>query len=242
MNINDKQRRELKFGGNGGTFIMLEYKDGEFWVYLTAKYAETVTIAAGDNKNLEITLPIDVATITITADDLTDVYVDDTLMKRGTWSGELYSGNHEIICKKQYFYDAKQTIIVEAGTPASYSLNINPIYGKMNITSEPMGATVYIDGNEYGVTPLEINGIIIGPHELKIEKGIWRTLKKQIVLEDGKILTLNETLENCPDGVINALFSVSSTQKVYFSKGNLQYQASTKTWRFAENQIRLGCL
>ena len=34
----------------------------------------------------------------------------------------------------------------------------------------------------------------------------------------------------------SALFSVSSTQKVYFSPGNLQYQASTKTWRFAEHQ------
>jgi len=31
-------------------------------------------------------------------------------------------------------------------------------------------------------------------------------------------------------------FSVSDTQKVRFSKGNLQYQASTDTWRFAENQ------
>lgn len=31
-------------------------------------------------------------------------------------------------------------------------------------------------------------------------------------------------------------FSVSATQKVYFSKGNLQYQANTNTWRFAEHQ------
>ena len=32
------------------------------------------------------------------------------------------------------------------------------------------------------------------------------------------------------------VFSVSETKKVYFSQGNLQYQASTGTWRFAENQ------
>ena len=32
------------------------------------------------------------------------------------------------------------------------------------------------------------------------------------------------------------LFSVSATKKVEFSKGNLQYQASTDTWRFAPNQ------
>ena len=41
------------------------------------------------------------------------------------------------------------------------------------------------------------------------------------------------TIEN---GAIKAAFSVSSTKKVYFSQGNLQYQASTGIWRFAENQ------
>lgn len=40
----------------------------------------------------------------------------------------------------------------------------------------------------------------------------------------------------CPTGAINGLFSVSANKKVYFSQGNLQYQASTNTWRFAENQ------
>ena len=38
------------------------------------------------------------------------------------------------------------------------------------------------------------------------------------------------------DGSSSSLFSVSSTKKVRFSKGNLQYQASTNTWRFAEHQ------
>ena len=32
------------------------------------------------------------------------------------------------------------------------------------------------------------------------------------------------------------VFSVSATKQVTFSKGNLQYQASTNTWRFAEHQ------
>ena len=35
---------------------------------------------------------------------------------------------------------------------------------------------------------------------------------------------------------INGTFSVSATKQIYFSSGNLQYQASTSTWRFAENQ------
>lgn len=41
-----------------------------------------------------------------------------------------------------------------------------------------------------------------------------------------------------PVGAINALFSVSATQQVYFSQGNLQYigSAATPYWKFADNQ------
>lgn len=39
-----------------------------------------------------------------------------------------------------------------------------------------------------------------------------------------------------PEGLIQGLFSVSEALQVRFSQGNLQYQASTGTWRFAERQ------
>ena len=53
-----------------------------------------------------------------------------------------------------------------------------------------------------------------------------------------RTLVANFTLNGgtVPTGAINGLFSVSASQQVYFSQGNLQYQASTDTWRFAENQ------
>jgi len=43
-------------------------------------------------------------------------------------------------------------------------------------------------------------------------------------------------VEPLPEGALPGLFSVSESQQVRFSQGNLQYQASTDTWRFAENQ------
>lgn len=62
-------------------------------------------------------------------------------------------------------------------------------------------------------------------------------------LTNGTIITIKKydsTSENAStiivDGAIISEFSVSTTKKVYFSQGNLQYQASTNTWRFAQNQ------
>ena len=39
-----------------------------------------------------------------------------------------------------------------------------------------------------------------------------------------------------PEGAAVGLFSVSDSSQVYFSKGNLQYQATTQLWRFAPQQ------
>lgn len=41
------------------------------------------------------------------------------------------------------------------------------------------------------------------------------------------------------EGAINARFSVSDKTTVVFAKGNLQYQATTNTWRFAPNQYEM---
>ena len=42
---------------------------------------------------------------------------------------------------------------------------------------------------------------------------------------------------NVPEGAIDGLFTVNADgDQVYFSQGNLQYQASTNSWRFATNQ------
>ena len=61
------------------------------------------------------------------------------------------------------------------------------------------------------------------------EKGTAYGLDREFVTNGGGN-------SGAPEGAIDGLFSVSPTHKVFISKGNLQYQASTNTWRFAENQ------
>lgn len=52
-------------------------------------------------------------------------------------------------------------------------------------------------------------------------------------------VTLHLTITNggvAVDGALPGVFSVSATKKVRFSQGNLQYNHSTRTWRFAQEQ------
>lgn len=45
-----------------------------------------------------------------------------------------------------------------------------------------------------------------------------------------------DTIISLEEGVLPGLFSIKEGKQVHFSKGNLQYQATTQTWRFAEHQ------
>ena len=63
-----------------------------------------------------------------------------------------------------------------------------------------------------------------------------RTIIKTV--HDTVYITIHDTVcpNAIPEGALAGEFSVSADKKVRFSKGNLQYQASTDTWRFADNQ------
>lgn len=67
--------------------------------------------------------------------------------------------------------------------------------------------------------------------------------KPNVSLQHNKIaqvrLTVDQWYDIDPlsgDGVLSGAFSVSATQQVFFSQGNLQYKAFTNVWRFAEHQ------
>ena len=68
---------------------------------------------------------------------------------------------------------------------------------------------------------------------MSIEKG--RTYLMQLTTSK-VVVSVEEEIKTAPQGALIGKFSVSPSKRVYFSQGNLQYQASSKTWRFAENQ------
>lgn len=69
---------------------------------------------------------------------------------------------------------------------------------------------------------------------------LMSTMKKLIFLLIAFVASI-EIIHASVQGALPGAFSVSATKKVYFSQGNLQYQASTNTWRFASTQYtRIG--
>ena len=170
---------------------------GRYEITLSKERYKTVTksvsIKDGDDTTVEIDMPIDVAKITLTADNNTEIYIDSVFKTQGTWTGELYSGTHQIVYRKQYHHDASQTIQVEAGKSKKYELKPTPINGTISIDTEPSGATVYVDNKNVGTTPLEAT-YIIGKHNVKVDKNGFGSVSWDVVIKENDTLYYKKVL------------------------------------------------
>ncbi len=106
-------------------------------------------------------------------------------------------------------------------------------YGNVNVT--PAAATNELTialNNQSGASDTYTLTSDYGSYE-------YTFTKSGVRFESGKYYAITVKMTKAasvPEGAINGKFSVASGKQVYFSKGNLQYQASSNTWRFAEHQ------
>ena len=85
---------------------------------------------------------------------------------------------------------APQQITQQTGLPTV----VQKTYGTIDITTDPQGANILIDGVEVGVTPKTIPNLETGPHNLILNYPGYERLQKRIMVEDGKTIPISEYL------------------------------------------------
>ncbi len=97
-------------------------------------------------------------------------------------------------------------------------------------------STTEVNGKSVTVTS-QLLSVPYAQYAEKVSDAYLEAKIKSILEASGSSFTPSTPVEvNKDNGVLPGKFSVSPTKKVQFAMGNLQYQASTKKWRFAENQ------
>lgn len=243
-NITDKQRRELRFEGNGGTFIVLEYKTGEVWVYLTAKYADYLKISHPDFSSIEFTLPFDLEPKK--GYELTLVNkpaVDEDIVKR---------------LEKLENASNVAPVVAPVVVPVEVVEKPKTDVGYITVKTTPKGAYVLVDNKIVGTTPYLSESVSVGNHKISVRLEGYEPAAQRLEIKKGEEIALefalvseNITEEN--NEVINqisepmavekkeGIFSISPRNEVVFSKGNVRLKSSDKR-KFTDNQWDKGDL
>jgi len=162
--------------------------------------SKTVRVIDGNTTEAELTMQPNFAEITLTTDSESTIYLDDKEIGRGSWTGKVLAGSHIVEVKKESHRDIKRTITVEASKNETIKIgNPIPIYGSLNVTSEPLDATIFIDDKEVGKTPKILTQVLIGKHTVRIEKQGCSSSKREIVVAEGQMGNVNVELK--VDGV-----------------------------------------
>ncbi|HJH59769.1 MAG TPA: PEGA domain-containing protein [Bacteroidetes bacterium] len=182
-------------------YFMDKMKSGEYKVKVMKEmyYPEerSFVVRDGDTTNMVIEMRGNYANVTVETDAGADIYVDNEYKGKGRWSGRMIVGEHLFEAKKELHRTTQQNVTLTAGMDKNIQIpNPEPVYGKLNVTTTPLGAKIYIDGKMVGSTPKYITDVMIGSHELVLEKSGYVTVKKTLMLEEEKEVSVNEKMRS----------------------------------------------
>ena len=148
-----------------------------------------VSVRDGDTTEITINLVSTIASVEISCQDKdVEIYIDGSYRCKGVFSASLGEGLHRLELKKDRHRSFRKNFTVKPSQPYKENLPaLEPITGKLNLNSTPYGAKIFIDDKSYGETPILIPEILVGKHELRLEKSGYNTLYEQINIEEGKI-------------------------------------------------------
>ena len=137
-----------------------------------------------------------------------ELWIDNQKVGTGTWTGQLSSlSSHYLEARRKGHMSRSLNFdIVEGGTVTQTIGSPEPLYGSIEVLSEPSGAVVKVDGKQVGTTPFILNEVLIEDHRIEVSKDGYEPYTATFTLSHNQHLPLNYTLQKeqpKPNVVIN---------------------------------------
>lgn len=154
----------------------------------------------GDTKRHTVTMILSpqFGTVICRCDDPeAELWIDNHKVGTGSWTGQLSSRSSHFLeaRKKGHLSRSVNFNVIEGGTVTQTVSSPEPLYGTIEVVSNPSGAVVKVDGRQVGTTPFILNEVLIGNHNIEISKDGYETFTSTFMLAHNQHLPLNYTLQ-----------------------------------------------
>ena len=201
-----------------------------------ASFSRVVDIIDGQQTELDATLDARFATVTINSLPGATIKLNGQEKGRGSYSEELGEGIYDIEVSLKSHRSVTRQIEVVAKQPQTLTIEPTPIYGMLDIITNPMYANVTINGKSYGDTPLSIEKMLIGDYEVVLSKEGCATVTKQVSITEGTQSTIEATL---PQGREMTIRSDASGDEVFVDGTKIGVTPLTTNLAFGNHTIEL---
>jgi formylglycine-generating enzyme required for sulfatase activity len=167
---------------------------------------QTVIVQEGQTLSVVPTMTANYATVTLTAANQAEIWVNGERKGVGRWTGDLAFGeyemetrlaNHRSVSTTKHISAAqsKQTITLDAPTP---------IYGSINVSTTPDMAEVYIDDKLVGQTPLFLQEYLVGEHKVRVSKSNYGAYQTSVVIKENQMSEVGGALSNLANVILTS--------------------------------------
>lgn len=137
-----------------------------------------------------------------------DIQLDGRLAVRIGPRYLVLPGQGELVLTAPGYYEYQGALEITREATQNYRFELLPLPGYLNLNSTPVsGATVFIDGEEVGTTPLEGIELAAGEHTVALQMERYQALTANVVME-GREQEQSLSLDMQPDWA-NVSFSSS---------------------------------
>ncbi len=205
---------------NGSAVKFVDFGTYDYRVRASDYFPEAGKVTVNDPKNtqmVEVVLKPNFATVTLTVDAPAEIWVNNEKKGIRSWTGPLGKGIYKIECKQA---NHETSTISQEITPEMSGQTIKlaaprPIYGSLNVESNPNFAKLYIDGQAMGETPKFISEILVGQHEIRLTKEGYADFIQTV--------TVNQNQREQVVGTLNLSEQANTKPSVDIPKVPIQY-------------------
>ena len=111
---------------------------------------------------------------------------------------EFTSGVHSLILSYPGYERLQKRVMIKEGELLSVNEYLVPMTGSLTILSEPVGAMVYLDNVQKGLTPFNINDLPIRDYIVELTLKDYQKITKRVTVQYGENTTQKISLEPLP--------------------------------------------
>lgn len=143
--------------------------------------------------------------IALHVNESAEIYIDNERQGISNWQGYLKVGQHLIECKKDRHRSTTAVIDIDDKTPNSLNLSApTPITGGLSVTGNVTGAEVYIDGERMGITPVNLNNVLIGSHSIEVKHPNYKTYNSTVDVKRNERIAHTFTMDETCSVIITS--------------------------------------
>ena len=149
-----------------------------------APASQSVTVTEGMTASVNVTLEARFAHVTINSLPGAAIKVNGAEVGSGSYSNNMAEGIYDIEASLAGHRPVTKQIEVIVGVPQTIELRPTPIYGMLDVNSNPMGANITINGKSYGDTPTSIENLLVGDYDVVLTKPGYASVSQRVTVSE----------------------------------------------------------